>query len=191
MWGNIVLEDDFVSKNKIIFAILIAVIAILMVGAASAFSLFGKTQTKLNITGEDTLYPGDNLTINLTNDKGEAIENATVNITVTGDNGFNKTANVTTNKSGIAVLEIDYEAGTYAVNCSYAGDDDFEASDISKNITVKANEVATSDDSSSSGDPGAFYSAQEGRIIYTGEVHDAPDGHKYKHLGNNEWQKID
>lgn len=46
-------------------------------------------------------------------------------------------------------------------------------------------------DSSNSDDSGAFYSAQEGRIIYTGEIHDAPDGHQYKHLGNNEWEKID
>ena len=46
-------------------------------------------------------------------------------------------------------------------------------------------------DSSNSDDSGAFYSAQEGRTICTGEIHDAPDGHQYKHLGNNEWEKID
>ena len=58
---------------------------------------------------------------------------------------------------------------------------------------MEDDQMSDSCDSSSSSnyDSGAFYSAQEGRTIYTGEIHDAPDGHQYKHLGNNEWEKID
>ena len=40
-------------------------------------------------------------------------------------------------------------------------------------------------------DEGAFYSAQHGRTIYTGEIDYAPDEHYWRHLGNNEWERID
>ncbi|WP_299526203.1 hypothetical protein [uncultured Methanobrevibacter sp.] len=40
-------------------------------------------------------------------------------------------------------------------------------------------------------DPGAFYSDQAGRTIYTGEIETGDDDHQWKHLGNNEWEKID
>lgn len=177
------------NKNKLIFAGLIIIIALMMVGASSAFSLFGKQQTKLNITSSDTIYQGDEFKINLTNDKGEAIGNATINILITNDDGLNETKNITTNESGIANLTVDKDAGKYVFNCTYAGDDDFEPSNATQNLTVIYEEVS-SDDSDSNYDPGAFYSAQEGRVIYTGEVHDGPDGNRYRHLGNNEWQMV-
>lgn len=178
------------NRNRLVFAILIVFIAVIMVGASSAFSLFGKQKTELNITNEDTINQGDEFKINLTADNGDAISNATVNITITGEDGFNETKNITTNESGIATLKIEYDAGSYVFNCTYAGDDDHEASNATQNLTVKYEETS-SDDSNSNYDSGAFYSEQEGRIIYTGEVHDAPDGHRYKHLGYNEWQQID
>lgn len=179
------------NKNRILFVILILMVAVLMIGASSAFSLFGKQKTQLNIISDDTIYQGDEFKINLTNDKGEAIVNATVNITVTGDDGFNNTTNITTNESGLASLKVDYGSGKYVFNCTYAGSDDYEASNATQNLTVQYVESQQEDTTDSNYDPGAFYSAQEGRTIYTGEVHDAPDGHKYKHLGYNEWQKID
>lgn len=56
-----------------------------------------------------------------------------------------------------------------------------------ESITVAQHSAATA---SSSYDSGAFYSEQSGRTIYTGEIQDGPDGHKWKHLGNNQWVKI-
>ena len=40
-------------------------------------------------------------------------------------------------------------------------------------------------------DEGSFYSAQAGRVIHVGEVQYGADGHRWKHLGYNEWVKID
>ena len=45
--------------------------------------------------------------------------------------------------------------------------------------------------SSSNDDPGAFYSPQSNRMIYTGDTELAPDGHTYRHLGYNQWEQID
>lgn len=61
----------------------------------------------------------------------------------------------------------------------------------SGNGTVKAKSVTVAKHSASKADPGAFYSYQDGRTIHTGEVQLAPDGHHWKHLGHNEWVKID
>lgn len=56
-----------------------------------------------------------------------------------------------------------------------------------KSITIPQHSATSSTNS----DPGAFYSYQDGRTVYTGEINLAPDGHHWKHLGNNEWVKID
>ena len=173
------------DKNKVIFAILIVIILALFIGASSAFSLFGKQATKLNVTSDDTIHPGDKIKVKLTGDDGNAIANATVNITITNDDGFNKTKNITTNSKGIAKLKFNKE-GKYLVNCTYAGDDDHEASNATQNLTVEKEE--TYDDYTESYyDYGAFYSEQYGGMVYTGEIHEGPDGNYYRHLGYNEW----
>ena len=178
-------------KNTIMFGVLIAVIITLFIGASVAFPFFEKQSSKIVITSNDTLNKGDNITVNLTDNSGKVISNATINITIVGGED-NQTASVVTNKSGIATLKIDKGAGSYVVNCTFAGDDDNGGNTTSQKLTIKEKmEDNHMSDSSNSDDSGAFYSAQEGRIIYTGEIHDAPDGHQYKHLGNNEWEKID
>lgn len=163
----------------------------LFIGASSAFSLFGKQATQLNITNDDTIHPGDKITIKLTKDDGKAIANATVNITITNDDGLNETKKATTNKNGMIGFKFNKDVGSYIINCTYAGDDDNEASNATKKVTVENEETYDdSDDSDSYYDYGAFYSDQYGGMVYTGEIHEGPDGNLYRHLGYNEWEIV-
>lgn len=181
----------FMDKNKIIIGVLIVLILALSISAASAFSLFGKQDVKLVISSEDTLNQGDNLTVNLTNANKKPIDNATVNVTIIAENGTNQTHSIVTNEKGVGSLKLDNDVGSYVVNCTYGGNDDYNGNATSQNLTI--NEVAVDDSSLDDGqdDPGAFYSEQEGRVIYTGEIVVGPDGNTYKHLGYNEWEQID
>lgn len=164
--------------------------ALLVTVSAAAFP-FGKDTVKLNITSNETLGEGDEVVINLSDNKGKPIANETINVTITDEDGETDNKSVSTDENGTAKLKLDKDAGKYTLNCSFAGNDNFEAAYVMQNLTVEDNSYDDySDDSDSFEDPGAFYSAQEGRIIYTGEVHDGPDGNRYRHLGYNEWEMV-
>ncbi|WP_407377254.1 Ig-like domain-containing protein [Methanobrevibacter sp.] len=179
------------NRNRIIFCVLIVIVAALLLSvSAAAFPFFGKETAKLNITSNETLSDGDDLEINLTDNNGKPIANVTVNITIADENGENDNKSVVTDENGTAKLKIDKSAGKYTVNCTFAGNDNFEAVSATQNITIEESYEENYDDSTSTEDPGAFYSAQEGRIIYTGEIHGAPDGNRYRHLGYNEWEMV-
>ena len=65
--------------------------------------------------------------------------------------------------------------------------------DTSSNSTSNATSNTTGNNTKSPGSSnnGAFYSAQTEKTYYVGEIDLAPDGHHYKHMGNNEWVRID
>lgn len=172
-------------RNRIIIGLLIVLVVSLSIGASTAFSLFGKEDTSLAVISNDTVDQGDDLNISLTKVNGDPIDNATVNITLTDEDGSNLTFSVLTNKSGIAKLQLN-DSGDYLVNCTYGGNDDLKECNATQNLTVNSVE-----DDSADADSGAFYSGQAERVISTGEIHDAPDGHRYQHMGNNEWKQID
>lgn len=180
------------KRNMFIFALLVLMAAVLLASvSAAAFPFFGKEVAKLNITSDGTLNAGDDLKINLTDNSGKPIANETINVTITGEDGKTDNSSVVTDENGTAKLKIDKNAGKYVVNCTFGGNDNFENVSALQNLTVE--DAVNEDDGGSSGsdDPGAFYSAQEGRIIYTGEIHDAPDGNRYRHLGYNEWELVE
>lgn len=181
------------NKTRLIFGIsVVLAVALLLSVSAAAFPFFGKQTAQLNITSNETLSTGDELVINLTGSDGKAIANETVNVTFIDDNGVKENFSAVADENGTAKLKIDKNAGKYTVNCTFAGNNDFEAASALQNLTVEDNSYEDySDESDSTGDPGAFYSAQEGRIIYTGEVHGAPDGNRYRHLGYNEWELVE
>ena len=175
------------DQNKIIIIALITIIAILLVGIAAVMPNLNKKDTNLDFKSKSTLSEGDYLKIKLTDVNGNAIANQTLNITLTGSDESSESHPVITNANGNGKLKINNLPGKYEINVVYLGNDDYNGINATKNITVKENVVQAQ----TTVDSGAFYSAQAGRVIYTGEVHDAPDGHKWKHLGNNEWVKID
>lgn len=178
------------NKNRIIFIFSIIIILVMLMGASFAFSFFGKQPTKIAIGGNDTIKKGDDITVKLTDDKGTPIFNQTINITITGKD-IKENKSVITNKKGYAKIKMDYGAGKYTVNCTFAGNEDIDSNFTVKKINIEEIEEEEVYDDSDYVDYGAFYSYQEGRTIYTGEVHEGPDGNWYEHLGNNEWVLIE
>ncbi len=180
--------------RKIIIVALIIIIAALIVGMVAIMPNFGKENTNITIKSNDTITQGESVKIELTDVNGTPMDNETVNVTIKDEKGDVDYKSAVTNDKGVAKVKIE-EPGNYTVNCTFEGNDNFTENTTTQEVEVvedvQESDDTISDDSDSNDDPGAFYSAQEGRVIYTGEVHDAPDGHRYKHLGYNEWEKID
>lgn len=180
------------DKNKIIIVLLVAIIAILVVGVVAIMPDFNKESSNLTIKSNDTISQGDSIKVKLTDVNGTPIDNETVNITIKDDDGVVEQKSAVTNEKGIAKVKVTEDPGNYTVDCTFAGNDDFTKNTTIQKVEVKkAVKKAEVTSTSATTDPGAFYSAQAGRVIYTGEVQNAPDGHKWKHLGYNEWVKVD
>lgn len=158
-----------------------------------------------------TIYTGHSLsakTFCTINVKADNVEDVVVKVTysrdgaVLGDYEYNATID---NNSNIilesidsfkkypdnAIIEIYTTDGDLldSVNIKLHTDDSTQLASGNGNVTAVS--VTVAEHSASSGDAGAFYSYQDGRTIHTGEVQLAPDGHHWKHLGYNEWVKID
>jgi hypothetical protein len=186
------------EKNRIIIVALIAVIAVLIIGLAVVMPGFGKDKTNITIKSNDTIGQGDSVKIKLTDVNGTPIDNGTVNVTIKDKKGTVEKKAVRTNKDGDAKVKMDTEPGNYTLNCTFSGDDNYTEDTTTKQIEVvdpddidydpEPTETDGGDDDS---EPGAYYSEQEGRVIYPGEIHEGPDGHTYMHLGYNEWEMID
>ncbi len=180
------------EKNKILIIALVAIIAVLIIGLAVVMPGFGKEKANVTIKSNDTISQGDSIKIELTDVNGTPIDNETVNVTLKDENGTEDVkVEVVTDDEGVAEVEIDdeQETGNYTVECTFEGNDNFTEDTTTQEIEIVEEDVL--DDDSEDVDYGAFYSAQEGRIIYTGEIHSGPDGHRYKHLGYNEWEMVD
>lgn len=167
---------------------IIAIIAVLIIGLAVAMPGFGKEKANVTIKSNDTISQGESIKIELKDVNGTPIDNETVNVTLKDENGTEevKVAIVTDNK-GVAEVEVDdeQEAGNYTVECKFEGNDNFTEDTTTQEIEIVEEDVPEDIDY------GAFYSEQEGRTIYTGEIHEGPDGHRYRHLGYNEWEMVD
>lgn len=181
------------DRNKMIILAIIAVIAIVLIGLAVVMPGFGKEKSNVTIKSNDTVSQGETIEIELTDVNGTPIDNETVNVTMTDENGTEEiNVEVVTDDEGVAEVEIDeeQEAGNYTVECTFEGNDNFTEDTVTQEIEIVEEEVVE-EDTSEDVDDGAFYSGQAGRVIYTGEIHDAPDGHRYRHLGYNEWEMVD
>ena len=181
------------DRNKMIILAIIAVIAIVLIGLAVVMPGFGKEKSNVTIKSNDTVSQGESIEIELTDVNGTPIDNETVNVTMTDENGTEEiNVEVVTDDEGVAEVEIDdeQEAGNYTVECTFEGNDNFTEDTVTQEIEIVEEEVVE-EDTSEDVDDGAFYSGQAGRVIYTGEIHDAPDGHRYRHLGYNEWEMVD
>lgn len=174
------------NRNRLIFGGVIAVIAILSVGMVMAVPDTNKTATKLTIKAKSPVHEGDKITIKLTDAKKSPISNKTVKVKIL-DGANNPTwYSVVTNAKGVAKLKLDKEPGDYKVKCKFWGDKKYNESHVSQKITIeKIEEEPVEED-----DSGSFYSGQAEDIIYTGEIHEGPDGNFYMHIGNNEWVQI-
>lgn len=195
--------------NKTVIALLVIIIGLMVVGMVLVLSpssgpddsgstgvldIFN-TQAESNLTIKGNIfYEGSNVSVRLTDSNGNPIANESLNISVLSDGKEIGSEIVKTDADGIAKFNLgNISEGNYSVVVVFEGNDKYLSCNDAQIIVVQDNyaDVISNDPVSSDYDPGAFYSEQAGRTIYTGEIHDAPDGHKWKHLGNNEWVKID
>ena len=180
------------DRDKIIILALIVVIAALLVGMAfTMMPNMTKQDTKLKFKSNSSLTKGDSLKIKLTDANGTAIANQTLNVTIKDKKGASDNHSVVTNAKGVGTLKLDKSAGKYNITISYGGNDNYTGCNATQKITIKEKVVEaqplSSSSSSSNYDPGAYYSRQWMRTLYTGEVVDTPAG-PMRHTGNGNFE---
>ena len=183
--------------NKNIIIILIVIIVV--VAAAIGFTMFNpmhaKEPTKVKITSDKEQYEGGELSIQLTDLNKTPLSKEVVNITITNSKGEVVFDNVEkTDSKGKAKIDLDLKKGKYNVTVTYGGNENYTGNTTTQKLTIKekvveAESASSSSSSSSNYDPGAFYSRQAEKTIYTGQVMDTPAG-KMRHLGNDKWEPV-
>ena len=164
------------NKNKLIIIALIAIILAFLVGIFVSMPNFSKTDSQLEIIGNDTLAEGSNLQIKLTDANGTGLSNQTVKITFTDKDNSTSDYSVVTNDEGVGELKIDKTAGEYDINVAYDGNDGYNGCNATKKITVEKEEPTSSSSDSSSSSPryindeGGTYDTSTGK--YVGGQHD-------------------
>ena len=123
-------------ENKNIIIILIVIIVILAAAVGVMFSQqIAKEKSNLKIADEK-INVGDSLVVVLTDSHGNPIENETISIKLTDNDGITIEEDVTTNDKGKAKLKVE-EKGKYSVECTFDGEGKYAASSLSDNIKVK------------------------------------------------------
>ena len=180
--------------NKIII-LLIAIIAIvLVVGAVFMMNPF-KQESKIDIVTNGTVHTNTTFLVKSTGLNNTSVANENISIEIL-DNKSNAVIDteVKTNEHGEASIELtNVSEGNYTVNVTFEGNNEFKECSVKQDLEIVNDtvEVLSRDDTGTSVDNGAYYSQQAGKTFYTGDVQLAPDGHYWKHNGNNEWVKID
>ena len=137
------------DKNIIIILIVIIIALAVIMGAMFFTKSDAKKATELQITSNDTINVGDNLTVQLDDADNIALSKQKITIEVKDKNGkavLNKT--VKTNSKGKASLDLNLNKGEYDVSVAYAGNGNFTKSAATQKLNV--GEVKTQTVSSSS-----------------------------------------
>ncbi len=124
----------------IIIALIVVILA-LLVGILAVMPNTAKTDSKLEIIGNDTFSEGDSLQIKLTDVNGTALTNQTVKITLTDKDNYYSEDAVVTNDEGVGELKLDKSVGEYDVTVIYDGNDDYNGCNTTKKITIKEETV--------------------------------------------------
>lgn len=124
--------------NKIIITLLLIIIALLVIlGIMLINPLNAKTDTKIIVTSNDTLYDGDYFSITLTDVNGTPIANQTVNITIIDANGGENPQQVTTDGMGNGMIQLNgLTVGNYTMNVTYGGNENYSFCNVSKKLTI-------------------------------------------------------
>lgn len=138
------------EKNKMIIFALIVVILALLVGILAVMPNSAKTDSKLEIIGNDTFSEGDSLQIKLTDVNGTALTNQTVKITLTDKDNYYSEDAVVTNDEGVGELKLDKSAGEYDITVIYAGNDGYNGCNATKKLTIKEKVVEATVEQTSS-----------------------------------------
>ena len=175
--------------------LLIAIIAIILVVGAVFITKPFKQEAKIDIVTNGTVHTNTTFLVKSTDQNNTSLANENISIEIL-DNKSKPVIDkeVKTNDKGEAAIELtNVSKGNYTVNVTFEGNDEFKECSVEEKLEIVEDpvEVISQDDTGTNVDEGAYYSQQAGKTIYTGEVQLGPDGHYWKHVGNNEWVKID
>lgn len=137
------------ENKRIIIIALIVIIIVLLAGILMSMPNFAKTNSQIEIMGNNTINGGDNLQIKLTDANGTALANQTVNITITDKNKTSDYHSVITNGEGVGELKLEKDAGEYDISVTYSGNDAYNGCNATKKVTIKE-KVAEAEVTSSS-----------------------------------------
>lgn len=130
-------NDELIfMENKNIIIILIVIIVILAAAVGVMFSQqIAKEKSNLKIA-DKKINVGDSLVVVLTDSHGNPIENETISIKLTDNDGITIDEKITTNSKGKAKFKME-EKGNYSAECKFEGNDKYAQVSIADNITVK------------------------------------------------------
>jgi hypothetical protein len=125
-------------ENKLIISLLLVIIALLVIlGMLLINPLDARTDTKIIVTSNDTLFDGDYFSISLTDINGTPIANQTVNITIIDANGGKNPQQVITDGMGNGMLQLNGLAiGNYTINVTYGGNANYSSCNVTQKLTM-------------------------------------------------------
>lgn len=179
---QIILNGDRMDEQRLIIIGVIVVILAVIAGVLLTSSSHNPGDSIIDILGDGTIPVNGTIDVKLTNGEGTALKDKTVHVSVVDKNGkevFKKDA--TTYANGVANIQLNgVAAGKYSVNVTFDGDNNFTASSVSKEITVKgaapdtqnntdndtASDTTTEDASQDTTDSQQTYSSQSDSYSY-------------------------
>lgn len=175
-------------KQKHILLICLAII--IVVAACVALYLNSQVTTQLTPSNSN-ITNGDNFTVTLTSENGEALANQTVTLTII--NQLNETNNYTlvTDSSGAVTLIINMSSGNYTINGVFNGNGHYKGSNFTQSLIVTEPLESNSQSSSASGTMSSFEKTLEAfenspnPDFETGII-TKPDGSKWVVTGDRE-----
>lgn len=142
--------------NKIIIALVIIIVAFLMAG----FLMFNplKSDTRIDIVSDNSLFDGDNFVVKLSDAKGAPISNESVNIVITDANGNQNPQRVITGADGRGILQLNgLTPGNYVITVQYEGNAQYKGFNTSQNVEIKELKTVSSTTSSQSSSSSSSY----------------------------------
>ena len=137
--------------NKIIIALVIVLVVIVAAGLLFLNPGHAKSDTRVVVSSNSTLYDGDNFTVKLTDLNNTSIANQTVNVTIIDANGAKNPQVVTTDANGYGSLQLNgLTVGNYTMNVTYGGNDNYTSCNTTQKLEIKEKVIPTVTSSSSS-----------------------------------------
>ena len=139
--------------NQKLTSMCVVLIILVAIGVTAVYFIeTANDKTTLKITSNSTLSNGDLFTVKLANENGVGIANKTINVVLEDDAGNINELNITTDENGTAEFNINANSGNYSVKCDFKGDNNYQSSSSTQDLTIEeGNTELISSSQSSSG----------------------------------------